>query len=106
MDINYDPDRTPTISEATKRMAESLHLFPIHVICDKRGAKAGDHTGVTFITLVSSVPARGDRIILQDDRTVEVERVYHTVSEVKDKTTGETSTALTPNVLAYLVDDV
>jgi hypothetical protein len=105
MEISYDHDLTPTISEATKRIGDAIGRYPIYVICEEPGAKFGDQTGVTFITLAASTPAVGERIRLQDKRMVEVQCVYHTVCEVVDKSTGDTTTMLLPNVLAFLIDE-
>lgn len=73
----YDPDKTPQADLSQLNEAIALGLFSIAVVCDERGAKAGDHTGVSFVVYVNVVPRIGERITLEDGGACEVRRVYY-----------------------------
>ena len=59
----------------------SLGLIPVNVYCVEPGDDSGDATGVSFTAFVNFIPRAGDRIILEDDTTCEVKRIYYKVAK-------------------------
>ena len=103
--INYDPDRTPNITNKMMEDAKQSGLHPVAIICDELGSKVGDEGGVSFAALVSFIPRQGDRIILEDKRTCEVKRVYYNIVSKKSVEGKAESIMLIPNVTAYIIND-
>lgn len=96
---NYDPDTKASVDPRQAEEARQFGLQPVNVICDEPGAKVGDHTGVSFIAFVPSVPSQGDRIVLEDRTACDVVRVIWKVS----RPPGEALVMLVPNVIAVRV---
>lgn len=103
--INYDPDRTPNITNEMMEDAKQFGLHPVVIICDESSSKVGDQTGISFAALVSFIPRKGDRIILEDKRTCEVRRVYYKIVSRKNSDGKAESIMLVPNVTAYIIND-
>ncbi len=103
--INYDPDGIPILTDDILEEAEQLRLHPVLVLCDEPGARVGTLTGVSFVALVAFIPRHGDRIVLEDGRTCEVNRVYYKVTTRKNAREKAKSVLLVPNVTAYLLPD-
>ena len=103
--INYDPDGRPILPDSVLDEAEQLRLHPVLVLCDEPKAQVGDSTGVSSVALVSFIPRHGDRIVLEDGRDCEVNRVYYKVTPRRDIHGKVQSILLVPNVIAYLLPD-
>ncbi len=99
MTINYDPDKIPELNRQTFLEGRSLGLIPVNVYCVEPGDDSGDATGVSFTAFVNFIPRAGDRIILEDDTTCEVKRIYYKVA----KNPGSALITLVPNIQAIRV---
>ena len=104
MAVSYDPDKAPLAGAAVFDQARELGMQVVNVICAERGSHAEEPSVVSFIATVPFLPRSGDRIELPDGTIVEVFRSYFRAVGDSQRTAGETSWHLVPNVVAYPVE--
>ena len=88
--MTYDPDERPEMDQEALKRALEYGMKPLAVQCHE-----GDGSdAVSFTTFASFVPRIGERIVIEDGGTFEVQRVYHKIVRQDELT------SLMPNVFA------
>ena len=98
--LNYDPDSKPVLTPNALTLAKENGLHPVCVICDEKGARVGDATGLSFTAVTSFVPRVGDRIVLERGEQCRVENVYFRVVTSRDANGKADAVMLVPTVHA------
>jgi hypothetical protein len=105
MQFDRDPDEIPRPSQAMIARAMQSNMHAVAVTLEEPGT-IEDDPALEFHALVSFIPRSGDRIVLENGRVCEVERVYYQISRTTDDPGGEETVILTPTVVAVAIDSV
>lgn len=103
--LNYEPEKTPTVTLRQIEEAKKQLLQLVHMICVPESEIEKPENPVSFFALVPAIPRIGELVEIQDGKVCLVERIWWRV--VKQKTSGdeeEEIVRLVPNVLAIWKD--
>ncbi len=101
MALSRDPDETPQADPAKDEEARLAGLKRIQIVCDTLDDEPDDPDTppISFYAYTDFIPRKGEIVILQDGKRVQVQDVYHRIGTVgKSKLT-----ALIPVVYGTLV---
>jgi hypothetical protein len=105
MQFNRDADDLPELSQAMIARAVQQNMHPVAVTLEEPGA-IEDDPSLEFYALMSFIPRSGDRIVLENGRVCEVERVYYQIHRNADAAGANETITLTPTVVAVAVDNI
>ena len=96
--ISRDGDKKPEATPEMIRVAKSLGLSLIQIMCDREGA------ALNFYAMVEHVPRIGESIRTQDGKPCLVETVFHAVVPVNNELGEQVGFRLCPVVYAVLAE--